>query len=187
MVMDWFMVDFGNFIRDLENKTIEKDPAFQFSYKLNNKSKFIFPSNDSPITYRINSNEVDENDLYFINNLNKKLTETSYYNLSPNDTHFNFNLKLMSDSWMHENPETLLYVQAGLNRDFYEKNKSSKEISSVIDNLAKSILLGGLKEERKPHEVVFSYDFLGLLPSPQIADKHLRWGELENFLKYIKK
>ncbi len=176
VLMDWFKMDFEKFY---ENKIIDYNPALGISYRLRDP-QHIWDDKISPTTYDLTAKEEISPDLDFIRGLYKNLRKTSEYG-TPEE--FNFKLKL---AIIPLNPlnalGTFLYVHMGMPKSFCEQSKNPRKATSFVDKMGTSTIIWSLKNQKKPVELAFNYDFCNF---PESSLRGLKGHNLDEFLKSI--
>jgi len=179
--IDWFKLDFENFVGD---KIIDYSPAFGICYRVRNSH--YLSEEGSPITYELNSQEDSLHDFNFIKELNNKLRNVSESKMGNLPFKLGLTTVLLTlpnkSEDFQKDLATFLYIYMGMTKSFYEQSENKKITKSSMENLGTSTLLFGLKNGKKPSEVIFNYH---LEESPNELSRDLKDKDLNKFIKSL--
>lgn len=177
---NWLLTDFDNFAY---STPIRGNPSMGISYRVRDSFP-ISSKNNTVLAYDITSKEQLSPDLDFIYSLNNKLNKLS----GGNGGDFYFKLKLATTLPLDQ-PNTFgnfLYAHFGTTEEMHRTDPNSKSAKQLIDKIGSELTLWSLKNNKKPTEIVFNYNFCNLQNENQgEIEKVLKGHNLDKFIKSI--
>jgi hypothetical protein len=185
---DFFEAHFENFYRE---KSIGNNPAFGICYMGRSSQPLPMEYSSSPnliknppLIYELGSHEENSHDLRFISNLNNWLRKNIG---SRAHEEYNYKIGLITIPAEHtENPEVsrndltnLIYSFVGMKKETYEQNTNRVRERRTMDNLAASLIIWSLKNEKNIQELIFNYHIEEL---PNQLLRILKGRDLDKFI-----